>query len=145
MDKFQETLERAYFQYQEQDFASPPIITPSHTTTSSSLPFIPSLHLQVFTPSTPPPPDPLVMARFALLILPQQLTALPQNYGQILPLFYGTLEVTSHQHIVKVVDFIYLGEIDNDDAKMHIIAQSFSGQVKRWFLSLTAGSIGTSK
>jgi len=35
------------------------------------------------------------MARFSPLLLPAQLTALPQNYGQILPLFDGNVEITS--------------------------------------------------
>jgi hypothetical protein len=81
------------------------------------------------------------MERFGPLILPSQLTALPQGYGQRLPLFDGTTEVTYLQHMVKVTDFIDLEEIDNDDANMRVIAQSFSGDVKTWFRNLTPNSV----
>ena len=47
--------------------------------------------------------------------------------------------------MAKVIDFIDLEEIDNDDAKMCIIALFFSGEVKKWFRSLGAGTIGTSQ
>lgn len=35
-----------------------------------------------------------------------------------------------------MVDFIDLEEIDTDDAEMHILAQSFSREVKVWFIYL---------
>ena len=85
------------------------------------------------------------MARFSPLILPPQITALPQNYGQILPLFDGTTKVTTQQHIVKVIDFIDLEETDNDDAKMCIIEFFFFGEVKKWFHSLTTASVANPK
>lgn len=62
------------------------------------------------------------MIRCAPLILPIQLAALPQNYGQRLPLFYGSAEITAQQHVDKLVDFISLEEIDEEYAKMRIIA-----------------------
>ena len=45
----------------------------------------------------------------------------------------------------QVIDFIDLEEIDNDDAKMRIIAQSLFGEVKKWFFLLIAGLVGTSQ
>ena len=47
--------------------------------------------------------------------------------------------------MAKVTNFIDLEEIENDDAKMCIIAQFFSGEVKKWFRSLGSGTIGTSQ
>jgi len=35
------------------------------------------------------------MARFVPLLLPAQLTTLPQDYGQRLPSFDGSAEITS--------------------------------------------------
>ena len=85
------------------------------------------------------------MSIFVPLILPGQLTALPQNYGHRLTLFDGTSEIIAYHHVAKVTDFIDLEEVDNEDAKMCIIAQSFSGEVKKWFRSLGDGTIGTSQ
>ena len=66
------------------------------------------------------------MAIFSPLVLPPALTNLPQGYGQRLPLFDSTMEVSAQQYVVKIIGFIELEEIDNDDAKMHVITQSFS-------------------
>lgn len=40
-------------------------------------------------------------------------------------------------------DFINLEEVDKDDAKMRLMAHSFSGDVKNWFRGLVVGSIDT--
>lgn len=40
-------------------------------------------------------------------------------------------------------DFIDLEEVDEDDAKMRLMAQNFCGDVKKWFLGLAACSIDT--
>ena len=73
------------------------------------------------------------MAIFAPLILPGQLHALPQGYGQRFPLIDENSSITAKQHIVKVIDFIDMEEVDEDDAKMRIIVHIFSGEVKVWF------------
>ena len=61
VDKFQETSEKAYFQYQQQTFSTSSTSS-SHTVTPFFPPFIPSLPLQTFIQSTPqftslPPPS----------------------------------------------------------------------------------------
>jgi len=71
------------------------------------------------------------MARFVPLALLGQLAALPQTYGQRLPLFDGSPGVTTQQHIDKMGYFIDLEEVDEDDYKIRILAQSFSGDVKK--------------
>ena len=40
-------------------------------------------------------------------------------------------------------DFINLEEVDYDDAKMRLFAHILSGEAKRWFKDLQAGSIPT--
>jgi len=42
-----------------------------------------------------------------------------------------------------MADFIDLEEVDEDDAKMRLMAQSFSGDVKKWFRGLATHSIDT--
>ena len=81
------------------------------------------------------------MARVAPLILPGQLAPLPKGYGKRLPLFDETSKISARQKLVKVIDFNDLEEIDSDDAKMRIITQSFSRDVKTWFCSLNSNSI----
>lgn len=88
---------------------------------------------------------PIVTERFSPLVLPGQLVTLPQTYGYRLPLFYGIPRITTQQHIDKIVDFIDLEEVDEDDAKMRLMAQSFSGDVKKGFCGLTTRSIDTPK
>jgi len=85
------------------------------------------------------------MEIFAPLLLPTQLTAFPQNYGQILPLFDGSVEITTQQHVDKLIDFIDLEEIAEENAKTRIIAKSFSGHVNKWFQSLATNSINSSQ
>lgn len=79
------------------------------------------------------------------LILPTQLLALPQKYGQILPLFHGSLEIIAQHHVDKLIHFIDPEEIDDDDAKIIIIAQSFLGDVKKWFFNLATNFINNSQ
>ena len=43
-----------------------------------------------------------------------------------------------------MVEFIDSEEADEDDAKMRLIAQSFSRDVKKWFHGLEIGSINSS-
>ena len=43
-----------------------------------------------------------------------------------------------------MVDFIDLEEVDEDDAKMRLIVQSFLGGMKKWFHGLATGSINSS-
>jgi len=85
------------------------------------------------------------MARFSCLALAGQLTVLPKNYGQRLPLFYGNLEIIAHHHIDKLVDFIDLEGVDDEEVKIRIIAQSFSEEVKKWFRGLEYSSIKNSR
>lgn len=41
----------------------------------------------------------------------------------------------------KLNDFIDLEEVEHEDVKLRIFAQSLSGEVKKWFKALLAGSI----
>lgn len=79
------------------------VVSLSSTLHSTQPPFIPTL--PVLTTSLP---SRTTMARFAPLVLLGQVTDLPQNYGQRLPLFYGITEVTARQNIEKITNFIDL-------------------------------------
>ena len=45
------------------------------------------------------------------------------------------------QHLDRFNDFCDLEEVDYEDAKMRLFAQSFYRKVKKWFIGLIAGSI----
>ena len=80
-------------------------------------------------------------ARFAPLALPSKLYELPQNYSQRIKNFGNEGDVTTQQHVVRFMDFIDLEEIDHEDAIMRLFSHNFTGEVKKWFRTLTAGSI----
>lgn len=80
-------------------------------------------------------------ARFAPLSLPAQLHDLPQNYAQRIKHFGNEGDVIAQQHVDRFMDFIDLEEVDHEDAIMRLIFQSFIGEVKKRFKTLTAGSI----
>lgn len=143
------TSEKSYTLYQQEAFPiisssiTPPYIaTLSSSTTKPSSP--PKPYYSKTTPPLTPPvvtiilPSAAFMARFGPLVFLAQLATLPQNSGQILPLFDGTIEITTRKHIDKIVDSIDVEEVDEDDAKMHLIAQSFLGEVNKWFHALRA-------
>ena len=50
-------------------------------------------------------------------------------------------DITTQQHLDRFNDFIDLKEVDHEDAKMRLFAQSFYGEVKKWFRGLASGSI----
>lgn len=100
VDHFQIASKKAYIQYQQETlFSVIYTIKPPHTTAPSSSTINPSLPMKSSPLETPfvvtsIQPSATIMASFSPLILLAQLTALPQNYGQIYPFLYGTTEVT---------------------------------------------------
>ena len=53
----------------------------------------------------------------------------------------GEGNVTTKYHVGKFDDFIDLEEVDYEDVKMRLFAQSLSGEAKKWYKDLPAGSI----
>lgn len=49
-------------------------------------------------------------------------------------------DITTQQHLDIFLDFCDLEEVDYEDVKMHLFAQSLSGEVKKGFRVLPAGS-----
>lgn len=80
-------------------------------------------------------------SRFTPLVLPAQLHDLPQGYSQRIRTFGAKGDIISQQHLDRFNDFVDLEEVDYKDAKMRLFAQSFSGDVKKWFRGLPARSI----
>lgn len=83
-------------------------------------------------------------ARFAPLVLPQNLDDVPTDYQRKIPLFDGTPHgVTSQQHVDRMMNFFDLHEIDVENVTMRLFVQTFGGEVRKWFRALLAASITT--
>jgi hypothetical protein len=86
-------------------------------------------------------PPRVMAARFSPLALPAQLHDLPQNYNQRIKLYDVEGNASAQKHLDWFNDFVDLEEVDYEDAKMRLFAQSLSGEVRKWFKSLPATSI----
>jgi hypothetical protein len=86
-------------------------------------------------------PPRVMAARFSPLVLPAQLHDLPQNYAQRIKTYGAEEDISAQQHLDRFNDFIDLEEVDYEDVKMRLFAQSFSGEVKKWFKALPTASI----
>ena len=102
---------------------------------------IPPILVPIVTPyQTPPPNISLAMAaRFVPLVLPTQLHDMP--YSQRIKTYGVEGHITAQQHLDRFNDYCDFEEVDYEDVKLRLFAQSFSGEVKKWFRGLQAGSI----
>jgi hypothetical protein len=77
-------------------------------------------------------------SRFSPLVLPAQLHDLRQNYSERIKTYNAEGDITTHQHLDRYNDFVDLEEVDYEDAKMRLFAQSFARKVTKWFKGLAA-------
>ena len=83
-------------------------------------------------------------ARYAPLVLPQNLDDMPADYQRKIPLFDGTPQgITALQHVDRMVDFFDLHEIDAKNVTMRLFVQTFGGKVRKWFRALPARTINS--
>ena len=113
-------------------------VTYSPTFVIPPLVHIPSLPTQ---PMIVPNPPRVMVARFTPLVLLAQLHDLPQGYPQRIRTFGAEGDITAQQHLDRFNDFLDIEEVVHEDAKMRLLAQSFVGEVKKWFRGLAAGSL----
>ena len=83
----------------------------------------------------------MAAAIFSPLALPLVLHKLPMNYAQRIALYHGEGNVLARYHVDKFNDFINLEEVDDEDVKMRLFAQSLSGEAKKWYKDLPPRSI----
>ena len=136
----------------DQRFAiSSPPSTPQTSIISSppSTPHTPITSTVVVVINPPASPRPVsnppraMVAKYAPLVFPQNLDAVPANYQSKTPLFDATQGITTHQHVDKMNDFFDLHEIDEENVTMRLLVQSFGGEVRKWFRALPARTINT--
>lgn len=117
--------------------------TPKSVQYSTPFVHIPSIPMSRVTPYQAPPPNiPAAMAAiFSPLVLPTQLHDFPQAYSERIKTYGPEGDITTQQDLDRFNDFCDLEEVDYEDAKMRLFAQSFSRDVKKWFKGLTTRSI----
>ena len=79
--------------------------------------------------------------RYAPLVLPANLGAMPQDYQSKITPFDGSGTYTTQQHTKKMTNYFEIYEIDADDVRMRIFVQSLTGEVITWFRALPANSV----
>jgi hypothetical protein len=86
--------------------------------------------------------DAIVAARYAPLVLPQPMNALPAgDYLKYMPKFTGEEDITVEEHLVAFYSYADNLNIENEDVWMRVFVQSLDGEVRKWFRGLTPGSI----
>jgi hypothetical protein len=86
--------------------------------------------------------DSVVAARYAPLILPQPMNALPTgDYLKYMPKFIGEEDVTVEEHLPTFYSYLDNLNIENEDVWMRFVVQSLDGEVRKWFRGLAPGSI----
>jgi hypothetical protein len=90
------------------------------------------------------PLQPLTVSMEAIsspLVLPSQLHDFPWEYNLRIKLYDVEGSVSAQKHLDWFNDFIYLKEVDFEDAKMRLFTQSLAGEVRNWFKALSSASI----
>jgi hypothetical protein len=86
--------------------------------------------------------DVIIVAKYAPLVLPVCLHALPATYyKKYLPRYNGEGDVTAEEHLVAFYRFADNFNIDYTDVWMRLIVQSLDGEVRKWLWGLPPASI----
>jgi hypothetical protein len=81
--------------------------------------------------------DAIVAARYAPLVLPQPMNALPvRDYLKYMPKF-----ITVEEHLATFYSYADNINIENEDVWMRFFVQSLDGEDRKWFRGLTPRSI----
>jgi hypothetical protein len=130
-------------------------------TSPSKLPLSPKIQAAFVAIKTPSPPctpivyntmacanlprnrmDAIVAARYAPLILPQPMNALPfGDYLKYMPKFTGEEDINVEEHLAAFYSYTDNLNIENEDVWMRVFVQSLDGEARKWFKVLTPGYI----
>ena len=81
--------------------------------------------------------DRIIAARYAPLVLPQPLNALPGgDYQKYLVRFNGQGETTAKEHWGAFLSDVDNQNIEAKDVWMRMFVQSLDGEVRNWFREL---------
>jgi hypothetical protein len=84
-----------------------------------------------------------MVARFSPLVLPAQLHHFPWDYNLRIKFYDVEGNVSDQKHLDWFNYFIDLEEVDFEDGKMRLFAQSHAGEIRKCFRALLASSILT--
>ena len=86
--------------------------------------------------------DAIVAARYAPLVLPHPLKALPGgDYHKYIPRFNGQGEITTEEHWNAYYSYVDNQNIENRDVWMQLFVQSLDGEVMKWLREFPQNSI----
>ena len=86
--------------------------------------------------------DRMVAARYAPLVLPQPLNALPGgDYQKYLPRFNGQGETTAEEHWDAFLSYADIQNIEAKDVWMRMFIHNIYGEVRKWFGEFPVNSI----
>jgi hypothetical protein len=86
--------------------------------------------------------DAIVDARYAPLVLPQPINALPVgDYLNYMPKFTGEEDITTEEHLASFYSYANNLNIENEDVWMRVFVQNLDREARKWFRGLTPGSI----
>jgi hypothetical protein len=81
--------------------------------------------------------DAIVAARYAPLVFPQPLNALPAGgYLKKFPKFMGEGDITAEEHLAAFYSYADNYVIVNEDVWMRIFVHSLDGEARKWFRAL---------
>ena len=105
---------------------------------SSTISGFPKITTVPLTMAGNPPAAP---TRYAPLVLPTILHDLPSKYTARIKTWGSDEDITTNDNVDQCNAFIDREEVDHEDVKLRLFAQSFTGEVGKWFKALTIGSI----
>jgi hypothetical protein len=86
--------------------------------------------------------DAILVTRYAPLVLPQPLSALPAGgYLKKLPNFTGEGDIIVEEHLAAFYSYDDNYVIVDEDVWMSIFVHSLYGEARKWFRALTPRSI----
>jgi hypothetical protein len=82
--------------------------------------------------------DTIVAARYAPLVLPRLMNALPaRDYLKYMPKFTREEDITDEEHLIAFYSYEDNLNIENEDVWMRVFVHSLDGEVRKWFRGLT--------
>jgi hypothetical protein len=113
-----------------------PVQTPSS-------PCSPTVHIQMEGANLPRNRmDAILVAKYAPLVLPQPMNALPVgDYFKYMLKFTGEEDITAKEHLSSFYSYVDNINIEKEDVWMRFFVQSLGGEARKWFRGLIPGSI----
>lgn len=104
-----------------------PLPSPKHQPSFQPPPLIDPHIPPLINPHIVHPHIPIMAARYAPLVLQAPFANMPQDYQTRIPQFDGTRPITAQQQVDRMNDNFDLQEVDEENVKMRLLAQSLIG------------------